>query len=139
MLKFSDIQYFPLIFRFMPEGIYLNARTLGPTKLAHAMLDAIYNKDTYFEFFKWHGYYSFHYPGENDFYDEICGLCDLLNNKTVMNQTTIRRTNVWWNEWHTGPPTSDNNFMKLIIDEEKTNSLGISGIVSNIYDHFFDF
>lgn len=122
----------------MPDGIYLNGNTLGPAKVAHAMLDAIYNKEKYFEYFKWHGYYSFHYPGENDFYDEICGLCALLNNKTVMEQKTVRSTNVWWNEWRDGPPKTDDNYMKLILDEEKTNSSGITGVVSNIYNYFFD-
>lgn len=122
----------------MPDGIYLNARTLGPVKLAQAMLDAIFNKKKYFEYFRWHGHYSFHYTGEDEFHDEICGFCELLNNKIAMEQKSVRPTNIWWNEWHNGPPVPPDNFLHLIIDEEKTNTSGITGVVSNIYNHIFD-
>lgn len=121
----------------MPDGIYLDARALGPTKLAKEMIDIMYNKTRYYEFFKWHGYYSFHYTGENNFHYEICGLCALLNNKTRMNEKKNYRTNFWWNEWYNGIPHTTEGLMRLLIDDDNKPA-GIAGLVSNIYNYFFD-
>lgn len=122
----------------MPNGIYINARTMEPGKLAEQMMDIIRDRKKYHDFFKWHGYYSFHSTSESRFHYEICGLCEYLNNKTKMNQKNIYRTNIWWNEWYNGPPAPHEGQMSLIIDEEKSNSTGIAGIVSNIYNYIFD-
>lgn len=86
----------------MPDGIYLNARILGPAKLAKEMIDIIYNKTRYYDFFRWREHYSFHHVGENQYYNEICGLCEMLNNQTLMEKKTVRHTNLWWNEWYNG-------------------------------------
>lgn len=122
----------------MPDGIYLNARTLGPRKLAKEIIDIMYNRTRYYDFFRWHDYYSFHSISENDFYDEICGLCNLLNNKTVMDLKTVRRTNLWWNEWYDGIPTTPERSLELILDEEKPKSAGVAGLVSDVYKYVFD-
>lgn len=122
----------------MPDGIYLDARSLGPAELAKEMIDIMYNKTRYYDFFRWHGYYSFHYTGENDFHYEICGLCDILNNQTRIKEKTVIRTNLWWNEWYYGIPDTTEGLIRLIIDEEKPKSSGVSGLVSNIYNYLFD-
>lgn len=122
----------------MPDGIYLDARILGPAKLAREMVDIIYNKKRYYEFFKWHEHYSFHNTGEDDYHHEICGLCDLLNNKTVMDLNTVRRTNLWWNEWYDGIPDPTGGNLELLLDEEKPKSAGVAGLVSDIYKYVFD-
>lgn len=109
-----------------------------PAKLANEMMDVIRDRKKYYDFFKWHGYYSFHYTGENSFRYEICGLCEFLNNRTRMNEKSIYRTNLWWNEWLNGPPAPYEGEMRLIIDEEMSNSKGVAGVVSNIYNYIFD-
>lgn len=63
----------------MPDGIYLNAKTLGVEKAAKEINDAISNPQRYLDFFKWHGYYSFHNSDDYQYYNSICELCALLN------------------------------------------------------------
>lgn len=128
------------IFRFLPDGIYLNAYTLGPVKLAQTIAKVISNKKYYYDFFKWHGYYSFHNTEEDDFRQQICGLCTLFNNKTIMTTKTIYHTNVWFNEWYDGPPApyvNDSNLVINVVDEHNKNTTDFSGFVSNLYNYVF--
>lgn len=100
-----------LFYRFMPEGIYLDANVLEPDELAKRINEIIKDKNRYYEFFKWHEHYSFHFTGENLFNEELCRLCAFLNN--CRNQTSIFEFIAeWWNEdqppWPTGTsPTED--------------------------------
>lgn len=81
----------------MPDGIYLNANKLGVRALAKEMNDIIKDPERYFNFFKWHGYYSFHNSDEDNHRDAVCGFCTLLNNKTRRNQkTTYKYIAKWW-------------------------------------------
>lgn len=64
----------------MPQGSYLNALALGPKKLAKTMNDIIANNNSYYDFFKWHRYYSLHAPVENADTDQVCNFCAYLNN-----------------------------------------------------------
>lgn len=66
-------------FRFMPDGIYLNAKDLGPRKLAKIMHKTICRKSRYYKYFRWHHYYSFHYSIESPKSDPICEMCSLFN------------------------------------------------------------
>lgn len=82
----------------MPEGIYLNANKLGVRKLAKEMNDIILDPQRYFNFFKWHGYYSFHKTGKDNNHDAVCRFCALLNNKTRRNERTVyKHMSKWWN------------------------------------------
>lgn len=121
----------------MPDGIYINARNLGPARLATEMINIIHDKKRYYDFFKWHGHYSFHFTGENDFYYEVCGLCEMLNNKTRMNKSTVYNTDLWWNEWYNGTPPGDGR-LYLLLDDDKPKDSGIAGFVSNIYNYVFE-
>lgn len=83
----------------MPDGIYLDALSLGPAELARRMTEIIANRNKYYEFFKWHGYYSFHDTEEDLYKREVCALCELLNNKTLMQQSIVfTNLSQWWNE-----------------------------------------
>lgn len=96
----------------MPEGIYLNARHLDPEELAKTMNEIIYNKTKYYDFFKWHRYYSFHNPEDSGYNDEICTLCAMLNNVIQMNRTsTYSSIASWWNE----DPDLPDSFIDAII------------------------
>lgn len=82
----------------MPDGIYLNALTLGVKGLAKEMNDIIHNPRRYFDFFKWHGHYTFHATSDDEYHYEICGLCATLNNKTRSEQRTVySNITAWWN------------------------------------------
>lgn len=82
----------------MPDGIYLNALTLGVKGLAKEMNDIIHNLQRYYDFFKWHGYYTFHMTADDEYRNEVCGLCAMLNNKTRRGQSPAHRYIAeWWN------------------------------------------
>lgn len=82
----------------MPNGIYLDARVLGPKKLAETMNEIIQNKQKYYHFFKWHRYYSFHDPKESPETDPFCLLCASLNDIARRKQMTVLEEFAdWWN------------------------------------------
>lgn len=89
----------------MPQGIYLDATILTPEEMANTMNDVIKNTSKYYEYFKWHDHYSFHFSGENRFSAEVCRLCTFLNNETLMNQTSVydNMSEWWYEEWPTWP------------------------------------
>lgn len=66
-------------YRFIPDGTYLNARSLGTKKLAKIMNKTIHSKNGYYKYFKWHHYYTFHYPDESPDSDPICDMCSIFN------------------------------------------------------------
>lgn len=83
----------------MPDGAYLDARELGPKKLAKIIYESILNKKQYYEFFKWRRYYTFHDPKENPETDWFCGLCATLNHmlrKRV--RSILEKFTDWWNK-----------------------------------------
>lgn len=79
----------------MPDGIYLNAHTLGVDKVAKEINDLISNPQGYYDLFKWHRYYSFHTGDDHQYHDAVCKLCALLNKKT-QRKVYINITE-WWN------------------------------------------
>lgn len=108
----------------MPEGIYLNALELGPTKLAKKMNDIIENRKAYYDMFKWHNYYSFYYPYDNSDTNGICELCNLLNNKEQRAETTKYENIVTWfndrKDWNL-EDKSEEIKIKYIIDNKNLN------------------
>lgn len=101
----------------MPEGTFLNARRSEPEELAKTMKEIIYNKNKYYDFFKWHRYYSFHNPEDSGYNEEICALCAMLNNVIQMNRTSIySRISSWWNE---GPDIPDSLVDDIISNEQQ--------------------
>lgn len=78
-----------VVFRFMPHGSYLNAYVLGPKKLAKTMNDIIKNNDRYYDFFRWHRYYSLHEPVENADTDQVCNFCAYLNDESNRQETNV--------------------------------------------------
>lgn len=80
----------------MPDGMYLDAFALGEEKLAKMMNDIISDKNKYYEYFKWHRYYSFHATNENADTDEICALCAFLNNGNGIKKTRELSIGDWW-------------------------------------------
>lgn len=83
----------------MPNGIYLNARWLGVEKLAKKMNDIIEHPQRYYDFFRWHGYYSFHNIDDDLQRDVVCGFCELLNNKSRKGRKSLYKTTIskFWN------------------------------------------
>lgn len=102
----------------MPEGIFLNARRLGPEELAKKMNETIHDKRKLYDFFKWHRYYRFHNPEDNGYNDEICALCAMLNNVVQMNRTNVySRISLWWNEH----PDLPDSLIDTIISDGQLN------------------
>lgn len=124
----------------MPERIYLNALTLGPAKLAKRMSEIINDTNKYYEFFKWHGYYSFHFTGEDAFHREVCGLCEFLNNKTLMHQNSVFIDIVdWWNGGYVSSNSITGPVWELILDNDKTGEEGIAAqLVNFVFDSWLN-
>lgn len=90
----------------MPPGSYLDANTLGHGALATIMNDTIINKAKYYDFFKWHNYYSIHATNESADTDEICAFCAFLNDKKHSYTSTVY-TNInrfWLYYYQAHPP-----------------------------------
>lgn len=80
----------------MPDGIYLNARSFVPEKLATEIVEIIHDKKKYYEYFKWHRYFSYSHCREGH---NICELCAMLNNHTQRTATSVYMNfSLWWNE-----------------------------------------
>lgn len=83
----------------MPPGMYLDALAFGPEALAVKMNDVITHKQKYYDFFKWHRYYSFHDPGESADSDPLCRFCEFLNKRIEINETKVYPDIIrWFNE-----------------------------------------
>lgn len=81
----------------MPHGIYLDALKLGVEKLAKEMNDIINDPPRYYDFFKWHNYYSFHDTADNDYRESVCSLCAFLNSDSRMYKRTVyKNIKFWW-------------------------------------------
>ncbi|XP_041980650.1 alpha-(1,3)-fucosyltransferase C-like [Aricia agestis] len=81
--------------RFLPPGSYLDARALGPAALARTMSELIANKSLYYEFFRWRNHYTYR---ETSSTDDVCRLCEMLNDDDRMAETTVWKDfRSWWN------------------------------------------
>lgn len=58
------------------------------------MTDIINHAAKYYDFFKWHKYYSFHDVKTEIHYDGLCDLCAVLNNNTRESKNDITK---FWN------------------------------------------
>lgn len=87
-----------LIFRFLPDGVYLNALELGEERLAREMNRIINDQQRYYNFFKWHDNYNIYDPGDDDHRESVCALCAYLNNNANRNNTQVYESITgWWN------------------------------------------
>lgn len=83
----------------MPDGIYLNANEIGEEEMARKMNELIQNKEKYYDYFKWHRYYSYHDVSESADTDPFCKLCAFLNNMTMRRERRVYASiTQWWNE-----------------------------------------
>ncbi|GBP87641.1 Alpha-(1,3)-fucosyltransferase C [Eumeta japonica] len=86
--------------RFMPDGIYLNAKELGAEELARTMHAIINDPERYYQFFRWQSHYSFHRRQESVETDDYCRFCSMLNDEELVKRTTVYRN---FKEWWTPP------------------------------------
>lgn len=87
-----------IYFRFMPNGIYLNAVESGQEELARQINVYINDKEKYYDLFKWRRYYSYHEVSESADTNRLCAFCAVLNNATVRSQRRVyARMFEWWN------------------------------------------
>lgn len=82
----------------MPDGIYLNANNLTGVQLAEKMDESIKDKEKYYEYFKWHGHYSYHAVTDSADTDPLCTFCAFLNVKPNEERKQVYARFVkWWN------------------------------------------
>lgn len=93
----SDSLDVTIFFRFLPKGSYIDASYSVPEELASTMNDIIQDRNKYYNFFKWHNYYSIHDGSESADSDEICALCAFLNDKKhKYTRTSYTHINWYW-------------------------------------------
>lgn len=82
--------------RFMPHGIYLDAKALGAQELAKQIRNIINDEKRYHDFFKWHNHYS--YLSQQEALDfAICNFCATINDKNFVGQQKIYSEFLsWW-------------------------------------------
>lgn len=84
--------------RFLPNYSYLDATEHTPRELAKAMQDIINHKEKYFDYFRWHKYYSFHDPYKSADTDDYCAFCTLLNDVGKRRERSVyTHFGKWWN------------------------------------------
>ncbi|XP_068631944.1 alpha-(1,3)-fucosyltransferase C-like [Battus philenor] len=83
--------------RFMPDGIYLNARELGAEKLADKMNELINDSVKYADYFRWKNHYTYHRRFESVETDDYCRFCSILNEEDLVKKTSIYKNfRQWW-------------------------------------------
>ncbi|CAH0579399.1 unnamed protein product [Chrysodeixis includens] len=88
--------------RFMPDGIYLNARILTTEELVKQMVDLINDKEKYYNLFRWHNHYSYYYAGGAPETDYYCNFCKNINDLKLINYKRVyRHFDKWWNGLNT--------------------------------------
>ncbi|KAF9788998.1 hypothetical protein SFRURICE_008669, partial [Spodoptera frugiperda] len=84
--------------RFVPDGAYLNVRTLGINTLVKKIVAAIHDPNIYHDYFKWTNHYSYHHPVESPETDPYCVLCKALNDNHLVKTTSMyEKFTKWWN------------------------------------------
>ncbi|XP_050346009.1 alpha-(1,3)-fucosyltransferase C-like [Nymphalis io] len=87
--------------RFMPDGIYLNARELGPEKLALKMYELIKDPESYASFFRWKNHYSYYGRHESIETNDYCRFCSMLNEEDLVTATSVYENfRSWWDPPH---------------------------------------
>lgn len=83
----------------MPDGIYINGNMLTEDQVAQKIREAIRDKQKYYDYFRWHQYYTYHFTAESGDSDPLCAFCAFLNNESNRNRRRVyARFNKWWNE-----------------------------------------
>ncbi|XP_022831009.1 alpha-(1,3)-fucosyltransferase C-like isoform X1 [Spodoptera litura] len=83
--------------RFMPDGIYLDARKMSIEELAAKMNELINDPEKYAEYFKWKNHYTYHGQHESVHTLPYCLFCTQLNNEEMVKNTTIYKDfKNWW-------------------------------------------
>nr|XP_037877580.1 alpha-(1,3)-fucosyltransferase C-like [Bombyx mori] len=83
--------------RFMPEGIYLNARELGAAALAEKMAYLIKTPDRYIDMFKWKNHYTYFRKFRRVDTDEYCLFCTILNQEDKVKSISVYENfRKWW-------------------------------------------
>lgn len=90
------------------------------------MDDIIKDKKTYYDFFKFHRYYTFQAPAENVDTDPLCGFCAFVNDETVRN---TRRTYAQFRKWWNRVDEKINETVGMIVQYESSGSR-IKGLIT---------
>lgn len=135
-----------IVFRFMPDGMYLNARQFGTKKLAKTMSEIMVDQEKYYNFFKWHNYYNFQNRDEISQHHGICELCALLNNRMRRDLRTVYR--IITKFWNVQSPDYSNNFSSESMytsatqeiyqnQEQISDNNGVLGWLMKLFFYFF--
>lgn len=86
------------MFRFLPDGAYLNAGLYTPQALAKKMTYIIKYRQNYYDYFKFHRYYTYRAIGESEDTNPLCTFCKFINDGSIW---IVRRTYALFSKWWT--------------------------------------
>lgn len=132
----------------MPNGIYLNANNLTGEEMAEKMMEAIKDTEIYYDYFKWHGHYSYHIVTDSADTDPLCTFCAFLNDASNRKREQVYARFVkWWNGFDANSKeTGDtivyyrksNTIYNIQSNTEKTNSY-VTGETTSVVQNVGDF
>lgn len=143
----------------MPDGVYLNGNFLNEEDIAAKINEAIQDKQKYYNYFRWHRYYTYQFiedVGEND---PLCEFCALLNNEASRNERRVYAGfTKWWNEndnhkdmegiivkYEDSAPhiksfiSYRQKKIEMAPDETPSALEGVNNFVGDVLNYYFDF
>lgn len=101
----------------MPDGIYLNAETLSEEELAVKIKEAVQDKQKYYDYFRWHRYYTYQFSAESRDSDPLCQFCAYLNDESKRSQRRVYSGfTKWWNDY--SKPNDTDNIIERYEDSD---------------------
>lgn len=101
--------YFFVGFRFIPDGFYLNGNILSEEEVAAKINEAVQDKRKYYDYFRWHRYYTYQSTYGGDI-DSLCAFCAFLNDNSIRTKRRVyTRIDKWWNDYR--PQNTTENFI----------------------------
>lgn len=126
----------------MPEGIYLDGNIMSEDQVAEKINEAIQDKQKYYDYFKWHGYYNYDRAEGSDA-DPLCTFCAMLNDESIRNHRRVyARFDKWWNEYRSQNDEEDiivkyddsGSYIKSVLTYREPNTEVITEVPSSALD-----
>lgn len=127
--NFNIFNHTVFVFRFLPDGTYLNAKEIAPEKMANKMNEIIRDKQKYYDFFKFHRYYTYQATAESVDTDPLCAFCAFINDESRRNS---RRTYTEFYKWWHKTSQQKNETENMIVKYENSGP-HIKGIITYRY------
>lgn len=95
----------------------MNGNILSEEEVAAKINGAIQNKQMYYDYFRWHRYYTYQ-SVDGGVTDPLCAFCAFLNDNSIRTQRRVyARIDKWWNEYR-----GQNKMEDFIVNYEESGA-----------------